>query len=267
MRWSKLVVVAGLVASSLGCIQVEVSLALRPEGGGSFLTHVGLGPTMSRMVGDLKGLSPELDQAMQEGFGAKLSGADRKALAAGGITDVVLKTKASKKATSFDVGGTFANIASLSALQGVEATAKAAPRFEILQHLDGTHELVWNLKGDGEAKAGGDDAKPDVDPEKLQKLLKGMGDIGDMMAELTEFRMRIALDVPGDVLGVDPAWGKVDGSAVSWSLGADELMKATGGEKPPPFPDVVRVRFRAKGPIEGAIPAPPARPAAGSEQL
>ena len=228
-----------------GCIDMNVSTALKADGSGTMSMKLGFTEGFVKILHDLQEIDPSQDvlaQAKKVYFDAP-SDEDRAAMKAAGceLLEFAGERNEAKIYSQFKVG--FERIAALSEVsrlkpEGADAGGGLAQGMTLVRNDDGTYTLAMGgPDDDGEmseeeiddlVEEGIDRPPPDVeeDPEQAAKKAAAAFEVlGALMAELPKLKIVFAMEAPGEVVSFTPReLGKQAGRTVTWTMDMTSAM-------------------------------------------
>ena len=252
---------AVLPIATAGCIEMDVSTKLEADGSGTMSMNGGLTSGMVSIVRELEKLDPDDDTVKQTGsiVMTKPGEAELAKMKADGLELLEFETKDNETEMSTRLKAKFKTLAAMSAMESLSdggGDDQMAPSaYSLTREDDGTYVLAMVNDSDDEEVAeeledltggmGEDDDLGGDEEEDPAKAMQALALMGRMMAEMEKLSIKMALEVPGEVVSYSPETGaKKDGSRVQWSFDMQTMMAAQMEGDGNPMENGFSVRFR-----------------------
>jgi hypothetical protein len=232
-RSLKLAAVSVVLLVNAACLEITSKVTLAADGSANVAVSSLVMDSFLDVLEEMGSSRAELEEKMQADMPAALSPDQVAALERAGGKVNRLDFASVPEGLRWGVDVSFASIAGVA---GVEdgALGKSMPDTVITDLGDGTYKLVMTSSGVAEPGAGSSlMPTPDGSEKKKKKSKKGGADeleaLGKMMAEAVKMRIAFAVDVPGQVLSVEPADGVITGGQVEWVIDGKKMMSGLSG--------------------------------------
>jgi hypothetical protein len=229
----KVVGVTVALMAQLGCMEVQTTLTLAPDGSGSLSVFTLLQRKFLDIMED-SGKKDEIEKNLASAMPNALSDERRAKLAEAGLGLSKLGVEESEAGVSWNLGVTFREPASLAADLTGEGKGNATPSLWIYDLGGGKYELHMKndaLESKGLLDAPAGEEAPKKASKKKKDPSKNMDFLKDLLETMMDFKMGVEITVPGSVVSAAPEMGlTVSGSTASWSLSGATMMGEIGGE-------------------------------------
>lgn len=224
-RSLKLAAVTVVLLANAACLEITSKVSLAADGSANVVVSSLLMDSFLDVMEEMGSKRTELEEKMSADMPSALTPEQTASLEAVGGKLNRLDFASVPEGLRWGVDVSFDSIASLAELEA-GTLGKSMPATAITDLGDGTYKLVMTVTATPESAADSPLA-PEPSPKK-KKSKKGGGDelekLGKMMAEAMKMRIAFAVDVPGDVLSVEPSNGVITGHQVEWVVEGKTML-------------------------------------------